>query len=109
MGLLDNSKQLSWPSHPPHPHLSLIHVNIYQASFDVVATNGSLLSFKVTSMHSEFQGCFLLVCVTINSKNLRILDLLLSITALAWTVWGWGEQDWNFMAHAPGRQAAQRC
>lgn len=44
-------------------------------------------------MHSEFQGCFLLLSMTINSKNLRILDFLLDITALAWTVWGWGEQD----------------
>lgn len=69
-----------------------MHINIYRASFDVI-TNISLLSFKVTSMHSEFQGCFLLVCMAVTSKNRRILELLLDITAFAQTVWGWGEQD----------------
>lgn len=48
-------------------------INICQASFDIITANISLLSFKVTAVHSGFQGCFLPVCVAVNSKNPRIL------------------------------------
>lgn len=68
---------------PPQTHNT---INISQTSFDVVAANTSLLSFKVTAVHSWFQGCFLPFCVAVNSKNPRILFFLLDFTALAWIV-----------------------
>ena len=84
----------------PPPTSALYTFNIYQASFDVLAANISLLSFKVTACDFEFQGCFLPVCVAVNNKNPRILFFLLDITALACIV-GRGERKTRILLLVP--------